>query len=143
MTTFTLLDKSTNSERLAVLLAQIDPPHDFSYILFELVNPENNENRYYYLAWQRTLLDSGAIVRIWVRRGESQRAKSDPFPSLSEAWPAIWRHIRTRLRHSYRIAGYSPIADQKDACHCKITWYLLYFVQNMQTVRRSYLHRSN
>jgi len=79
-------------------------PGDFRYLLFERVNPEENEFRFYYLAWQPTLLGS-AIVRLWGRKGETQQLRVEPFASLDEAWPSIRATIRARLRHGYRIVA--------------------------------------
>ena len=79
-----------------------EPPADFKYIFFERVNPVENEDRYYYLAWQVTLW-GWSVVRIYGRRGGQQNAQAEPFDSLAEAWPTIRKHIRTRLRHGYRI----------------------------------------
>ena len=80
------------------------PPLGFRYILFERVNPERNEARFYYLSWQPTLIHSNAVVRLYGRRGESQHWISpQPFSSLEEAWPSIRKVIKTRLRHGYRI----------------------------------------
>ena len=79
-----------------------EPPPDFRYLLFERVSPDDNENRYYYLAWQETLLGLG-ILRIWGRKGETQRLAVAPYPSLAEAWPALRATIRTRLRNGYVI----------------------------------------
>ncbi len=67
-----------------------EPPADFRYLLFERVNSPENEFRYYYLAWQQTLLGPAAL-RIWGRKGETQRL------------PAIRSHIWDRLRHGYEI----------------------------------------
>ena len=79
------------------------PPDDFHFILFEQVNPAKNEARFYYLAWQPTLTDSGAVVRVYGRKWGWQRTLITHFPSLTEAWPTIRKHIRARLRHGYRI----------------------------------------
>lgn len=74
------------------------------YLLFELVDPAENKNRFYYLAWQPTLFAPQAVVRIYGRKGGLQRALSPvPFESLGEAWPLIHDTVRRRLRHGYRI----------------------------------------
>ncbi|MCA9333790.1 WGR domain-containing protein [Candidatus Saccharibacteria bacterium] len=39
--------------------------HGFTYLLLERVNPEKNENRFYYLAWQPSLFAEGAVVRSY------------------------------------------------------------------------------
>ena len=67
------------------------PPDDFHFILFEQVNPAKNEARFYYLAWQPTLTDSGAVVRVYGRKWGWQRVLVTPFPSLTEAWPSALR----------------------------------------------------
>lgn len=78
----------------------------FTSLSFELVNPARNEGRFYYLAWQPTLLDDGAVVRIYGRKGGRRRVMAPaPFPSLDEAWPMIRAIIRRRLRRGYRIVA--------------------------------------
>ena len=79
------------------------PPQDFRYLLFERVNPARGEDKFYYLAWQRTLFGESAVVRVYGRKGGGQRMLISPFSSLTEAWPTVRRHIRTRLRHGYRL----------------------------------------
>ena len=78
----------------------------FTYLLFERVNPEENEFRFYYLAWQPTLFASGSVVRIYGRKGGHQRALVPvPFPSLDDAWPLLRSLIRRRLRRGYRLVA--------------------------------------
>jgi predicted DNA-binding WGR domain protein len=80
------------------------PPQNFQSLLFERVNLACNEHRFYYLGWQQTLIDAGAIVRIYGRKGGFQRMLTPiPFESLAAAWPTIQKHIKTRLSHGYRI----------------------------------------
>ena len=80
------------------------PTADFTYILFERVNPSENANRFYYMAWMPTLLYPNAVVRMYGRKGESQRmVQPQPFDSLDEAWPLMRSIIKARLRHGYRI----------------------------------------
>ncbi|OIO94472.1 MAG: hypothetical protein AUK03_06700 [Anaerolineae bacterium CG2_30_64_16] len=55
------------------------------------------------IAWQSTLLDDGAVVRTFGRKGRWKRVLTTPFPSLQAAWPFIRATVKTRLRHSYRI----------------------------------------
>lgn len=88
---------------LTMLLNGGTPPATFRYALFERVNPEQNEARFYYLAWQPTLVDAGAVVRLWGRKGASQRELATPFETPDEAWPMLRRLIRTRLRRGYRV----------------------------------------
>jgi predicted DNA-binding WGR domain protein len=81
------------------------PLPGFRFVLFEMTEREINRHRFYYLAWQRTLLDAGAVVRIWGRKGGHQRHLSpQPFASLEDAWPLLRAIIKTRLRHGYRVA---------------------------------------
>lgn len=69
---------------------------NFQALLFE------RDTRFYYLAWQPTLLDAGAIIRIYGRRGVWQRVLITPYPSLSAAQPHLSRLIRRRLNNGYR-----------------------------------------
>lgn len=84
------------------------PPPGFTYAMLDRVNPALGENRFYRIGWQSTLLDVGAVVRIYGRKGGAQRTIITPFASLVEAWPAIRGHIRRRLRRGYvlREGGY-------------------------------------
>ena len=76
----------------------------FSYLLFDLTDPAKNRHRFYYLAWQPTLFDRGAVVRVYGRKGGQQHVLSAvPFASLDDAWPMIRQIVQTRLRHGYRI----------------------------------------
>jgi predicted DNA-binding WGR domain protein len=85
-----------------------NPPANFTYILFDLVNVEKNQNRFYRIGWQSTLVDASAVVVHYGRKGESQRSRVTPFDSLEAAWPTIKLAIRRRLKHGYRII--EPIA---------------------------------
>ena len=76
----------------------------FTSLRLERVNPAKNEKRFYYISWQPTLLDSGAVVRIYGRKGECRRIMAPiPFPALPDAWPFIRAVIRRRLRNGYRL----------------------------------------
>jgi predicted DNA-binding WGR domain protein len=78
----------------------------FTYLLFERINPAKNEARFYYLAWEPTLFDAGAVVRIYGRKGGRRRVMAPAaFASLGEAWPLIRSLIRRRLRHGYRLVA--------------------------------------
>ena len=80
------------------------PRADFTYLLFERVEPAENANRFYYLGWMPTLLHSNAVVRFFGRKGETQRMiQPQPFDTLAEAWPLVRSIIKARLRHGYRI----------------------------------------
>lgn len=86
-----------------------EPPPGFRFVLFEITDPETNRQRFYYLAWQPTLLDAGAVVRIWGRKGGNQRHLSpQPFASLEDAWPLLRSIIKARLRHGYRVVRREP-----------------------------------
>jgi predicted DNA-binding WGR domain protein len=101
--------KQDNSapDRVTAALGNTTPPAAFEYILFERVNPERNESRYYYLSLQPTLFDSLAVIRVYGRKGQSQREVTPtPVSDLADAWPLIRRVIRTRLRHGYKIQQY-------------------------------------
>jgi len=78
----------------------------FTHAVFERVRPERNEARFYYLAWQRTLFDGCAVVRVHGRKGSWQRFLPPlPFDSLEEAWPTIRAVAKRRLRRGYRLVG--------------------------------------
>jgi predicted DNA-binding WGR domain protein len=80
------------------------PPPDFHYVIFERIDPANNVARYYVICWMPTLFDTGAVVRIYGRKGKSQKIMApQPFASLDEAWPLLRSIITTRLRHNYQI----------------------------------------
>jgi hypothetical protein len=59
------------------------PCPNFQYILFERVNPERNEHRFYYLAYGPAL-EGPAIIRRWGRKGGWQQAAT-PLPCDSLA----------------------------------------------------------
>ncbi len=80
------------------------PPTGFRYVLFDRTEPGQNVYRFYLVAWLPTLLDDGAVVRVYGRKGVSQKIRTTSFPSLGEAWPLIRAVIKTRLRHNYRVA---------------------------------------
>jgi predicted DNA-binding WGR domain protein len=76
----------------------------FTYLLLERVDSKKNENRFYYLAWQPSLFDHGAVLRMYGRKDGQRRTLNPlPYPSLADAWPSIRSLIRRRLRNGYRI----------------------------------------
>jgi predicted DNA-binding WGR domain protein len=80
------------------------PPADFSFVLFERVEPEENANRFYFLGWMPTLLHPQAVVRMYGRKGETQHTITpQPFDSLEAAWPLLRSIIKARLRHGYHV----------------------------------------
>lgn len=84
-----------------------------TYLLFERVNRERNEARFYYLAWQPTLFAQGSVVRIYGRKGGRRRIMAPvPYPSLDDAWPMIRAIIRRRLRHGYRLVAPTPSVEE-------------------------------
>ena len=84
----------------------IDLPDDFRYILFEKTDPRRNIDRFYYIAWQATLLDTGVLVRLYGRKGGWQRMLSPlPFASQKEARPILDAFIKRRLKREYRIVA--------------------------------------
>jgi len=81
-------------------------PDDFRYILFEGVDPTRNVSRFYYLAWQATLLDAGAILRLYGRKGGGQRMLSPlPFASVTYARPTLEALVKRRLKRGYRVVA--------------------------------------
>jgi predicted DNA-binding WGR domain protein len=85
----------------------------FTYLLLERVNPEKNENRFYYLAWQPSLFEDGAVVRSYGRKDGHRRTLTPlPYPSLDEAWPLIRAILRRRLRHGYKIVEPRSLVEQ-------------------------------
>jgi predicted DNA-binding WGR domain protein len=79
------------------------PPAGFRCVLFDRTDPPQNAQRFYLVGWLPTLLDDGAVVIMYGRKGSSQRMRILPFASLDAAWPTIRAAIRTRLRHGYRV----------------------------------------
>ncbi len=90
-------------KRIRRLIEAETGPVTFHYALFDRGVPARNESRFYYLSWQATLLETGAVVRLWGRKGGAQREQITPFASVTEAWPLLRRVIRTRLRRGYRV----------------------------------------
>lgn len=82
-----------------------EPPANFGLVLFDRTDLAVNARRFYQVSWEPTLLDDGAVVRIYGRKGRWKRVAVTPFPSLETAWPFIRAVIRTRLRHGYRIVA--------------------------------------
>jgi predicted DNA-binding WGR domain protein len=79
------------------------PPAGFRGLLLDRDDPPRNARRFYLVAWQPTLFDEGAVIRLYGRKGGFQRLLTTPFPSLAAAWPFIRATIRRRLRHGYRV----------------------------------------
>jgi len=45
---------------------------NFDYLRFERMNPAQNEYRFYYLAWQPSLLDDGFVMQIAGRQRDGR-----------------------------------------------------------------------
>ncbi|MEW5959978.1 MAG: WGR domain-containing protein [Chloroflexota bacterium] len=88
------------------------PPLGFHSVLFDRTEPGQNAYRYYLVAWWPTLLDEGAVIRTYGRKGASQTVRVTPFPSLAEARPLIRATIKTRLRHRYRVVEPEVYRDE-------------------------------
>jgi len=96
--------------RMSIDINSLQP--GFKYLLFERVNREKNEFRYYYLSWQPSLFDRGAVVRTYGRlTGQSRTLAPVPFPTLDDAWPLIRATIRARLRNGYTVVEPEEIAQ--------------------------------
>lgn len=78
-------------------------PEEFHFAHFERVEPEKNARRFYVIGWQPTLFNQGAVVRMFGRKGESQRLVYTAFSTFDDAWPLIRKLAKTRLRHRYRL----------------------------------------
>lgn len=77
---------------------------NFTYLSLERINPDRNELRFYYLAWQPSLFAEGAVVRSYGRKDGQRRILAPlPYPSLDAAWSLIRSIIRLHLQHGYRI----------------------------------------
>ena len=80
----------------------------FTYLVLQKLDPATNARRFYYLAWQPTIL-GWAVVRAHGRIGERCRMLAPlPFASRADAWPLIRKTIRIRLRHGYQIVADFP-----------------------------------
>lgn len=95
------------------VLTSVAPP-GFRSIRLERVSPARNEARFYIIVWQATLLEAGAVVRMWGRKGVSTRIASPlPFSDLDAAWPVIRRIIHRRLQRNYRIVRIQTTHSQE------------------------------
>jgi hypothetical protein len=55
-------------------------PDDFGYVVFDRTDRVSLSRRFYMIAWQSTLLDGGAVVRTFRRKGRWKRVIATPFP---------------------------------------------------------------
>ena len=93
---------------------------DFRSLYLVKIDRAKNQQRYYSIAWQPTLIDGGAVVRVYGRIGGHQHVMAPaPFESLEEAWPLIRSVLRTRLRHGYQVVESAEARGaQVEACDC-------------------------
>lgn len=80
-----------------------DPPPQFRYILFHKTDPAANQYKFYYIAYLENLWGKNCVLRLYGRRGGSQRSRMTPVESLETAWPLIRQHIHRRLSHGYEL----------------------------------------
>jgi len=60
---------------------------------------------FYLIGWMPTLPDERAVVRMFGRKGETQRVITASFESLEAARPLIRSVIKARLRHGYQVVA--------------------------------------
>lgn len=84
------------------------PLPNFNSITLHRINPERNQHRFYQVKWASTLLDDGAIIRIYGRINGGQRTLSPlPYSSIENAWSMICKQIYKRLKRGYQVTGLS------------------------------------
>lgn len=76
------------------------PVAGFQYVLFDRKDPARDIDRFYLLAWRSTLLDSGAVVRLYGRKGRWTGIKS--------------RCLSYRLSIVYGNKGYEQLVRTED-----------------------------
>ena len=59
-------------------------PESFGYIVFDRTEHDTDTRRFCMIAWQSTLLDDGAVVHTFGRKGRWKRVITNPFPSLHD-----------------------------------------------------------
>jgi len=92
--------------------------NNFTYLLFKKIDPQQNMDRFYYLAWQRTLLGEGCIVRYYGRNGGQQHVLApESYPNFDRAWPALRKIIQRRLRNGYQIVGKDGMTERDTRPH--------------------------
>ena len=93
-------------------------PDSFGYVVFDRTDRDADARRFYMIAWQSTLLDDGAVVRTFGRKGRWKRVLTTPFPSVSappgrSSKPRLRpasvtnTHRRIRLTSHHRRLAYS------------------------------------
>ena len=55
-------------------------PDSFGYVVFDRTDRDADARRFYMIAWQSTLLDDGAVVRTFGRKGRWKRVHDHPLP---------------------------------------------------------------
>ncbi len=78
---------------------------DFRSVRLEKIDGGQNAHRYYQVCFQPTLLDEGAVLRMYGRKGGQQRLLITPATNLVQAWPLIRRTVQRRLQHGYQVVA--------------------------------------
>lgn len=74
--------------------------------------PEQDKNRFYYLAWQPCVVCAWAVVRsCGCKDGQQRTLTSHPYPLLTDAWPLLRVILRRRLHHGYKIVEPKDLAE--------------------------------
>ena len=55
-------------------------PEHFGHVIFNRTDRDTDAQRFYMIAWQSTLLDNGAVVRTFGRKGRWKRVITTPIP---------------------------------------------------------------
>jgi len=72
--------------------------------LLQRISPEENMNRWYFVAIQPTLFDKFAVVIAWGRRdNEFQQWRAIPAVSDEQARQMVDKIVRQKLRRGYQL----------------------------------------
>ncbi|HQF63995.1 MAG TPA: WGR domain-containing protein [Anaerolineaceae bacterium] len=72
--------------------------------LLQHISPEENMNRWYFLAIQPTLFDACAVVIAWGRRdNEFQQWRAIPAASDEQARQMVEKIVQQKLRRGYQL----------------------------------------
>ena len=63
-------------------------PDSFGYVVFDRTDRDANARRFYMIAWQSTLLDDGAVVRTFGRKGRWKRCSRPLSPRSAPPGPS-------------------------------------------------------
>jgi hypothetical protein len=58
-------------------------PDRFGYVVFDRTDRDADARRFYMIAWQSTLLDDGAVVRTFGRKGRWRRVITTPYHGIA------------------------------------------------------------